>query len=326
MLLLTEDDVRAAIEGPEALRAVRDGFVALARGEAVSPPNFDLALPDRNGELHVKGGYLTGREHFAVKLATGFYDNPGRGLPASGGLSIALSSVTGEIVALVADRGLLTELRTAAAGALAADLLARERVERVAVVGAGGQARHQLRALLGVRTPQEVVVAARRADAGAAYAEEMTASLGVSVRAVTDVAEAVRGADVIVTTTPARSPVLRAEWVRAGAHVTAVGSDMPDKHELDPSLLARADKLIVDSLDAAARSGELHHALDAGLLTRADVHAELGAVAAGLRPGRTGHDEVTVCDLTGLGVQDVAITSLLVRRAASLGLGRRLDL
>jgi ornithine cyclodeaminase len=321
MQLLTAADVRAAIGTGDALRAVRAAFISLAAGQAISPPSFELDIPDRAGELHVKGGYLRGEEFFAVKLSSGFYGNAARGLPVTNGLSVVLSSETGEPVALVADQGLLTELRTAAAGALAADLLAREQVRQVTIIGAGGQARYQLAALLDVRRPSAVAVVARRREAAAAYAAEMSVAHGLPVRAAGDPETAVRDADIVVTATTARSPVLPASWVTPGTHVTAVGADMPGKNEIEPLLLARAGKLVVDSVPAAARSGELHHALLAGAVTEDDVYAELAAVAAGHRPGRETDTEITVCDLTGLGVQDVAISALLARRARELGLG-----
>jgi ectoine utilization protein EutC len=321
MRMLTADHVRQAIDPAAALSAVRAGFVALAEGRAVSPPSFDLDLAESHGEVHVKGGYLKGGDYIAIKLASGFYDNPALGLPTAGGFTVILNAHTGELLWLVADQGLLTELRTAAAGALAADLLARPEAGQVTIVGAGGQARYQLAALLEVRRPASVTVVARRRQAADAYAEEARRLHGLEVRSSTDVEAAVRDADIVVTTTPARSPVLRADWVRPGTHVTAMGSDLPDKNELDPRLLARADKLVVDSLQSALTSGELHHAVRAGLVTPDDVYAELGELTAGRVPGRERDDEVTVADLTGLGVQDVAISALLADRAAALGLG-----
>jgi ornithine cyclodeaminase/alanine dehydrogenase-like protein (mu-crystallin family) len=321
MLLLTAADVRAAIGTGDALRTIRAAFISLASGLVISPPSFELDIPDRAGELHVKGGYLGGESFFAVKLSSGFYGNAARGLPVTNGLTVILSSETGEPVALVADQGLLTELRTAAAGALAADLLAREQVRQVTIIGAGGQARYQLAALLEVRRPSAVAVVTRRREAAAAYASEMSAAHGLPVQAADDPETAVRDADIVVTTTSARRPVLPASWVTPGTHITAVGADMPGKNEIEPLLLARAGKLVVDSVPASARSGELHHALLAGVMSEDDVYAELAAVAAGQRPGRENDTEITVCDLTGLGAQDVAISALLARRARELGLG-----
>jgi ornithine cyclodeaminase/alanine dehydrogenase-like protein (mu-crystallin family) len=321
MRVLTADHVRQAIDPAAALSAVRAGFVALVEGGALSPPSFDLDLSENHGELHVKGGYLRGGDYVAIKLASGFYDNPALGLPTAGGLTVILSAHTGEFLWLVADQGLLTELRTAAAGALAAELLARPDVGQVTIVGAGGQARYQLAALLEVRRPAGVTVVARRRQAADAYAEEAQKLHNLAVQSSTDVEAAVHDADIVVTTTPARSPVLQSDWVRPGTHVTAMGSDLPDKNELDPRLLVRADKLVVDSLPSALTSGELHHAVQAGLVTSDDVYAELGEIAAGRVPGRERDDEITVADLTGLGVQDVAISALLADRAAALGLG-----
>lgn len=321
MRMLDANDVRRAITDRAALDAVRAGFAALERGEAVDPPNFELAMPNGAGEVHVKGGYLHGARHVAIKMASGFYGNAARGLPVAGGMTLVLDSETGVVCWLVTDGGLLTELRTAAAGALAADLLARQDAHRAVVVGAGGQARHQLRALLEVRPISEVTVVARRPDAAAAYADEVREQHGIPARVGDNLQVAVSTADIVVLTTPARRPLLLPGWLSPGCHVTAMGSDMPDKNEVDPRVLAEVDKLVVDTIESAARSGELHHGIEAGVVRVEDVHAELSSVVTGRLPGRETEEEITLCDLTGLGVQDVAISAVLAARAAELGLG-----
>jgi ornithine cyclodeaminase len=226
---------------------------------------------------------------------------------------------------MLLDNGFLTDLRTGAAGGLAADLLAKKDVEQVAIVGAGIQGRYQLRALLGVRTPARGVICDLDRVAAERYASEMSALHRLPVTVATSLQEAVEGSDIVVCTTPSHKAFLMADWVRPGTHITAMGSDNPMKNELDSALLARADKLVVDSRDMCAINGELHHALEAGLMTVADVHAELGEVAAGLKAGRTSETEITVADLTGLGVQDTAVANVVMRKAQQLGVGRTLE-
>ena len=314
--VLREEEIRALVGPPEALAAMRRAFAALDRGEVILPAIIDLAFEEADGETHVKGGYVKGDETFAVKVASGFYRNSERGLPTNSGLFLVLSAATGLPEAILLDNGYLTELRTGAAGALAADLLSRDRVDTVLIVGAGSQARYQLEALLGVRTPERVLVAARRREAGEAYALEMTERHGVEVAVEDDLEQAVRSADLIVTTTPSRGPLFPADWLSQGSHVTAMGSDFPEKQELDPACLAQADLVVADDPPSAARHGELHHALAAGAVALDDV-VPLGAIVNGRHPGRTRADELTVCDLVGIGVQDAAVAAAVRERVAA---------
>src|SRR5262245_25447480 len=192
---------------------MRTGFAALHRGEVTQPAIMDLEFPDADGEAHLKGAHIHGAPHWSVKAATGFWGNPARGLPVTNGLSLVFSAETGMLAAILFDNGYLTELRTGAAGALAADLLAPAEVEQAAIIGAGGQARYQLEALLGVRRPERVVVASR--SGADAYAAEMGTLHDVDVR-VTDLETAVRTSQLVVTTTPARTPIVKAEWLGPG--------------------------------------------------------------------------------------------------------------
>jgi ornithine cyclodeaminase len=324
--IVTADDVRAAITPAVALDAVRDAFVRFAHGEAVLPRAFELHLADREGEFHVKGAYLRGQPYFGVKTASGFYRNGAHGLPVNGGMTMIHAAETGVLEFLVFDGGLMTDLRTAAAGALAADLLAVPEVDVVAILGAGIQARFQLDALLGVRRPREVRVWARRDVQAEEYAREMHALHGLQLTVAGSAEAAVEGAGIVVTTTPATEPILDAGAIAPGTHITAMGSDMPHKRELSAALLQRADKLVVDSLDSCRRVGELHHALADGTLSEDAIYAELGAVAAGDRPGRESDAEITVADLTGLGIQDAAVANVLAARVVDGGLGRYIDL
>jgi ornithine cyclodeaminase len=323
--VLDRQDVQRLVGMGDAIAAVREAFAAADRGSAVMPAPLELRLPDADGELHVKGAYVDGAPVFAVKTATGFSRNPARGLPVSGGMTLVYDAETGVLRVLAADGGLLTELRTAAAGALAADLLARRDARSATVIGTGGQARYQLQALPHVRPIEQVNVWGRRREAAVQYARDITAT-GVTVSIAATAREALAGADVVITATSATRPLIESGWVRLGAHLTAVGADMPHKQELDPRILAVADKYVPDSVQAAARSGELHHALQARVFGEHMVYGELGALASGRLAGRTDDDEVTVADLTGLGVQDAAIAALVTRLAEQQDTGRQVPL
>jgi len=217
-------------------------------------------------------------------------------------------ATTGLPVALLLDNGFLTDIRTAAAGALAADLLARRAIDVVGVLGSGVQARWQIRCLASVRAMGRVIAWSQTEAHLAKYCDEMTAE-GFHMSAAATAEEVCRAADLLVTATPSRTPLVRADWLRPGVHVTALGSDSPGKQELEAACLDTADLVVVDRFAQCAAFGELKHALDAGLLTRNDVHGELGIVAAGRKPGRTGDAQITIADLTGVGFQDTAIAS-----------------
>ncbi len=311
--LLRAEDVRALITPADALEAVRGAFVRLAAGEATVPEIMDFEFPA--GEAHVKGAWLAGDEYWSVKASAGFYGNPAIGLPSASGVSLVLSAVDGRLAAVVMDGGLLTELRTGAAGALAASLLARPELEQACVVGAGGQARFQVEALLGVRSPARVVVWARRRSEADACAGELAAKFGVAAAGVSDLEAAVRGSDLVVTVTPATSPLILAGWLRPGAHLTAVGSDMPGKQEVEAAVLGAADLVVADHPPVAAVNGELQHALAAGAVRLGDV------AALGTLPRRVREEDVTVCDLVGIGVQDAAVAGLVAARALERGAG-----
>lgn len=301
-----EQRIMEAVDEEVALQASRRAFRALAEGEVTLPRPLGMEIAGVRGEIHVKGAHLRGAPVFALKVATGFYDNVERGLPVGSGLFLVFDATTGFPRALLRDDGFLTDLRTGAAGALATSLLAPERVERLAVVGTGVQARFQLRAISRVVEIGEVRAWSPDPEHVRDYAREMEESLGLPVHGAGECRAAVEGADVVVTVTPARQPVVESRWVEDHATVVAVGSDGPDKQELDVDLLARADKVVVDHPEQCAELGELHHALAAGVLERGDVHATLGEVLTGRRAGREGR-ELVVCDLTGVGAQDAAV-------------------
>jgi alanine dehydrogenase len=322
--LLTETEIRALIGPREALAAAREAFASLGRGEVELPEVMFFDIKEHEGEVHGKGAYIHGSPFFCVKVASGFYCNPDRGLPVSTGAVWVFDATTGFLDTILFDNGFLTELRTGAAGALATDLLARADVGQIGILGCGSQARYQLEAHLAVRSPARVLVYCPTAANASRYASEMSTAHGVTVEPVETPRDAVRGSDVVVTATPSHTPVVMDDWVEPGTHITAIGSDVPDKQELEASILGRA-KVVADSLRQCVTQGEIHHAIEAGVIESGDVHAELGEIAAGLRPGRTDDDEITVADLTGVGVLDAAVAGTVVARAALEGKGRSVD-
>lgn len=320
-LVVSRAELRRAMPfAPEHLDAIADGFVRLSRGEVEQPPILRVEVPEHNGELDVKSAYVRGWDSFALKLSSGFFDNPAKGLPSASGMMVVISAETGVPKAVLLDDGYLTELRTALAGGVAARAMAPERVRCAGVIGAGSQARWQLRALVAVRALPRVLLWARRREAAETAASELSAELNVPVSVSDGVEELVRSSDVVVSTTPSREPLVRAAWLHPGLHLTAMGSDAEGKRELEPAVLRAVDLVVGDRLSQNRRLGELQ-GLDAD--GEADVAAvELGEVLDGRVPGRTSPDEVTVADLTGTGVQDTVIARLALERATAMGMGR----
>jgi ornithine cyclodeaminase len=325
MLVLTEAELRRIVRlDLSAVTCVEEAFAALATKPVAMPPILRLDIPEYRGEVDVKTAYVPGLDGFAIKVSPGFFDNPKLGLPSLNGLMILFSARTGLVEALLLDNGHLTDVRTAAAGAVAAQHLARQDAAVAAIFGAGMQARLQLEALALVRPIREARIWARDPKKANEAASELSRQLGFPVTAVTDPHIAVRGADVIVTTTPAERPILMADWLEPGQHVTAMGSDSEHKNEIDPAVFARAT-YVADRLSQTRRLGELAHAIRANLATTEQAFAELGEVIAGKRPGRTKADEITLADLTGTGVQDTAIANLAAARARTAGAGQTID-
>lgn len=309
ILILSEDQLRERIHlNKAAIDVVENAFATLAGGGVVMPPILSMHMPDVNGELDVKTAYVPGLPGFAVKLSPGFFDNPSKGLPSTSGLMVVLSSETGRVQAVLLDNGYLTDIRTAAAGGVAARHLARKDASKATIFGAGLQARMQLQALMLERPITKAVIWARDPAKAQAMAQEMTNDR-LHCHAVADPEEAAAFGDVIVTTTPASQPILQASWLRPGQHVTAMGSDQAGKNELDPLCLDRADLYVADRVSQTQIMGELRAALDTGIITDIGTIPELGTIITGQHPGRSDNDQITIADLTGTGVQDTAIAT-----------------
>jgi ornithine cyclodeaminase len=239
-------------------------------------------------------------------------------------MMILLSAITGFPEALLLDNGYLTEIRTGLAGGLAAKYLAPQKVETVGVIGAGAQARAQMCGLRLVRDFKRLLVFGR--GGVEQYVADMSAEFDLEVVAMADPGEVVRQSQLVVTTTPAKTPYLQAEWLHPGLHITAMGSDAEGKQELHAAALGRADLLVCDRRSQSFRLGELHHGLEAGTIAEGDDNiVELGEVTSGRHPGRQNDDQITICDLTGTGAQDTAIALLAYRQAMDAGFGMQIE-
>ena len=323
LLFLNQAEVRELLDLPECIAAVASAFRAHAEGNVPVAPGI-LGAHVGEGGFHVKTAALAGPPtYFAVKINANFPGNPSRfGLPMIQGLIALFEAGRGTPLAVM-DSIEITILRTAAASAVAATHLARPDAAVLTICGCGNQGRSHLRAILQVRPIRKVFAFDSDPECARRFARELGDELRLDICTVKTLDDAVPASDICVTCTPARAPVLPASLVRPGLFIAAVGSDSPDKQELEPGVLL-GSTVVVDILEQAATIGELHHAVAAGVMGAADVHAELGQVVAGLRPGRTSEEEVFVFDSTGTALQDVATASLVYERAVRLGRGHSL--
>jgi ornithine cyclodeaminase/alanine dehydrogenase-like protein (mu-crystallin family) len=312
-LMLRRGDVARSLTFDACFAAVEAAFRDLGRGGV--PPPASVGVYASEGGFHIKASLLRhgNRTYFAAKCNANFTHNPvRRGLPAIQGLIVLCDGESGSPLAVL-DSIEITILRTAAATALAAKHLARPDAAVVTICGCGNQGTAHLRALSRVLHIRRALAVDPDASAAARFASDLSRELDISIESVRDVGCAVGQSDVCVTCTPSRTPIVAAEHVRPGTFLAAVGADSPDKQELDHWLLIKG-KLVVDSLEQCAVMGELHHALEAGLMARADVYAELGAIVAGCVPGRIRAEEITIFDSTGIATADVAAAVAVFER------------
>ncbi len=307
--IVTEAELRRAVRLDLAtVDVIERAFAALAGGAVVMPPILSMELAEVSGEVDVKTACIPGFDSFAIKVSTGFYGNAARGLPSLNGLMVLFSASTGLVDAVLLDNGYLTDLRTAAAGAVAARALAPERVETACIFGTGLQARLQAEAAHLVRPFRRLFVWGRDPARARTCADDLAARLGIAVEPTADPAAAVAASQLVITTTPARDPIFKTAWLHPGLHVTAMGSDMAAKQELEATALAGADLYVCDRVEQCEALGELRSALAAGVWP-GGTPPELGEIVTGAKPGRRNADDITICDLTGTGAQDTAIAA-----------------
>jgi ornithine cyclodeaminase/alanine dehydrogenase-like protein (mu-crystallin family) len=321
-LLLSRAEVERLLTPEACIAAVEAAFRGLALGEVPAPGI--LGMHGEGGGFHVKAGFLAAdRPYFAAKVNANFPGNAARGLPTIQGAILLFDATEGRLLAVM-DSMSITALRTAAASAVAAKHLAREQCEVLLLCGCGGQAGAQLRAMLCVRKPRRVFAYDEDAAKAERFAGAFGDGLGVAVTPATDLGKALAASDIVITCTTSRRHFVDRGSVRPGTFIAAVGADNEDKQEIDPHLMAEA-RVVTDLTAQAAAIGDLHHAIAAGAMTADDVHAELGEVLAGLKPGRTRDDETIVFDSTGTGLQDVAAAIAVHRSALRMSAGMRFD-
>ena len=311
-LVVSAEVCERAVLVPELIEEIAAGFIAYTAGNVVVPPVGYLGFTEPTGDVHLKYGYVKRGDVFVIKVAAGFPLNSARGLPTGDGCMLVFSSHTGVLLAVLLDRSRLTDLRTAAAGAVVARALAPKRISRIGIIGTGVQARLQPLMLMHVTACRDIALYGRSAERASACAGDLE-SMGFRVVSCKSAEEVAASSELIVTTAASRSAHFRADAVRPGTHVTGVGADAPGKQELDTALFARAQVVVADSIEQCADHGDLAPALAVGAITLDRVR-ELGAVLANPARGRTSDEEISIADLTGVAVQDIVIANHVLRR------------
>lgn len=308
-------EIKTILHGQEEriIDAIEDGFRAYSKGEVVVPPVGEMSFQDPPGDSHIKYGFIRHDDHYVIKIASIFYENRKRGLSPNNGLMLVMEQATGSIAAILLDQGYLTQLRTAAAGAVVARYLAPRHVEQIGIYGAGIQGQLQAAYLKHVLDCRRLMVWGVNPEELTAYQRHIE-PLGYDITTTMDPAAVAACCNFIVTATPSRVPIFQSDFLCPGMHVTAMGSDTPTKQELDTAVLRRADIVVADSVPQSRHRGEIHHALKAGAIGEEQI-VELGAIIDHGARGRCDDAQITIADLTGVAVQDIKIADLVCQLA-----------
>ena len=311
MKIIELAQIKRLLPSLDLIPIIAEGFAAYSAGQAVIPPVGELLFD--HGDVHIKYGYIKHDEFYVIKIASGFYNNLKLGLPTSNGLMLLFRQSTGELLSILLDEGYLTNIRTAVAGAIVADHLAPRKVERIGVVGAGMQARLQVSYLKPVVDCVQVLAWGQNESELAKYRYDMEKD-GFRVETTLEADQVLKFCNLVVTATPSTQPLLHLESLHPGVHITAVGSDTPQKQELDSAILAQADLIVADSISQCLSRGEIYQAISSGQIT-SDRVVELGRIISREAPGRTSDSQITVADLTGLATQDIQIATAVYRKS-----------
>ena len=320
-LLLTKDEVSRLICMREVIGTVEEAYKAFNSGQVAQPGYMGIHLPAPRGEIDFKAGYHKAGEVISLKASSGgFIDNPAaHGVPNGMG-TILLFDARSCALACVMDGSLITGLRTGAAGAVSVKALARKNARTITSIGTGNQARMQIRAIREIMKIERIHAWSRNPETLARYKADIESELAIPVVAANSKREAVEQADILVTTTRGKGSLVEAGWVKPGTHVVAIGTDQRGKQELDPEIFRNA-KIVTDSTEQCVEKGETWHPLDRKIIARDDIHAEIGEILLGGKPGRQSDDEITIFDSTGMAIQDNTTAAKIYRNALERKVG-----
>ena len=323
VLWLDQSDVKNVINMPLTLSAVENGFREHGLKKVQMPPKSYLYFENHNGDLRTMPSFMEEKDIAGVKIVNVHPDNREKGLPTVMAVIVLNSTETGAPLAIM-DGTHVTDMRTGAAGGVAAKYLARKDSSVVGMVGTGGQARTQLLALSEVMDVEEVKITCRNTGHCDSFEKDMKKVVSCDFKRKQSIKD-VCDCDVLVTTTPVREPVVKAEWIHEGTHINAIGADAVGKQELESSIMKKA-RIIVDDIVQASHSGEVNVPLSQGVISESDIHAELGEIVAGVKKGRLSDDDITIFDSTGLAVQDLVTANMVYTKALELGIGKKVKL
>ncbi|MEE4015565.1 ornithine cyclodeaminase family protein [Roseibium sp. FZY0029] len=320
-LLLNKEEVSRLISNREVIEAVENAYKAFNSGQVEQPEYLSIHMPAPRGEIDFKLGYYKVNETISMKASSGgFENNPASfGLPTGMGTIILFDARSCALICVM-DGSLITGLRTGASGAVSVKALARKNASKITSIGTGNQARMQIRAINEVMKIDEIYAWSRTAEKLAKYKADIESEFGIPVIITETKKEAVEQADVLITTTRGVGAPVEAAWVKPGTHIVAIGTDQFGKQELEPEIFRNA-KIVVDSLAQCAEKGETWHPLNHDIITRDDIHGEIGEILLGRKPGREHEDEVTIFDSTGMAIQDITTADRIYQNAIAQNVG-----
>ena len=304
------EKIKKILKNADVISLIEEGFIAYSNKRVIVPPVGEMLFKKTNGECHIKYGYIKDDNYYVIKIASGFYDNPKLyGLPSFNGLNLVFDQRNGELHAILLDEGYLTNIRTAAAGAVVAKYLAPKDVKKIGILGTGAQGKLQAEYLKSITSCKEIVVwdlSQKNIDEYKTYMEKK----GYSVETTLNLEDIPTLCNLIVTCTPSKKPLLQKEWIKPGTHITAMGSDNAEKQELDPEILANADIVVVDSISQSKSRGEVYKAVTSGIISE-DIVIELGKMISNKQYHRQNDQQITIADLTGVAIQDIQISKVI---------------
>ncbi len=326
LLLLNEDELRQTVTISDAIEAVKTALIASEEGRMNTPDQFTLNLPDVSGEVDVKSSYIQDTPFYIVKVDSHFENNPTINLPANSGLVAVFDAATGFPAALMVDNGYLSSIRDGASGALAAQYLANQHIEKVAVIGVNSQAYVHLKTVMAIRNIALINVWGPSPLDADNYARRLVEDHDINIEIAPSAQAAVQDADLVITTTAHPNALIAADWLKPGVHITAVGDHHSTEPKIHPNVLQQVDLIVVDNLARCKISGEVSHGLATNTITSANISGQLGGLVSGTISKRTNSNQITLADLTGLDALDAAIATLALEKAIFFGLGQRIGI
>ena len=308
--ILYHDEIKDLVNDLDLMPIIKEGFIAYSEGRSVVPPVGELLFQKPPGDVHIKYGYIDGKDYYVIKIASGFWENEQLGVPNGQGMMLLFDQKTGQAKAILLDDAYLTDVRTAVAGAICADQFT-DKVHCIGILGTGRQARMQVQYLKNVTGCRHIVVWGRNMEKMKKYQSDMM-KIGFDVDLSSSPRQVAEKCNLVITATPSTEPILCGDDIQPGTHLTAMGSDTPTKQELDPKILKMADVVVADSIPQCIERGEISHALRSGAISDKTI-VELGNVLNGKETGRISEDQITVADLTGVAVQDIQIATAVFK-------------